>query len=62
MANRDTRCPICRKNVKVLIIDKFQLRILEQIQDLPTPPKKIVYKRDGSLDFEDPQLSSESSD
>ena len=41
----------CKNDARILIVDKYQLTIMEQIRDLSKAPGKIIYFSNGSIDF-----------
>jgi hypothetical protein len=45
------KCPICQKTAKNLIIDKYQLKVIEEMYDLPNHPTLIVLDKNGNLDL-----------
>ena len=44
-------CPLCKRDARILIVDKYQLTIMEQIRDLSKAPGKIIYFSNGNIDF-----------
>jgi hypothetical protein len=54
---RSWRCPLCAIDARNLVIDKFQLRVIEEIRDLPRRPEKVTYHKDGKIDLEEAEAS-----
>jgi hypothetical protein len=54
-------CPICKKDSRNPIVDKFQLRIIEEIKDLARLPSKVIFYKNGKIDLEEGYESIESS-
>jgi hypothetical protein len=58
---RSWKCPICGKDARSPVVDKFQLRVMEEIRDLPRLPAKVTFHKGGKIDLEEGEASMESS-
>lgn len=44
-------CPLCKKELGTLKVDKFQLRILSAVKNLNKLPLKVTYHKNGKIDL-----------
>ena len=50
--SRSWKCPYCGYDSRKLIIDKYQLQLIEDVKKKDSLPKRIVFFRDGTIDHQ----------
>lgn len=57
---RNWQCPICSKDCRKLIIDKLQMKMMQEFEDQQNLPRMITWHRDGRIDFGVNEIESDS--